>query len=478
MVATSQLAVADVLVAAGKEDTDTARKRAAWAETASGLLSRISANDAETEEMKQRLSSFLETERTTLSVEELEAPALELEGVLLRQQMLLEFHFADPRNAYREAVDGLSGQLVGAQRAEDRLDISRRLVELSDRYKAVYLRRLLELRDAAPRLLDRCLRLTALVTKGGDLPHRWAFLTAELIQARQGAIEGVQRKLEVDRFLASGYLEGTIKENIEGEPLDRFLGLATGLADHVRACVDAEDRIKNERDSLVRKLVPAGEEAQSEVSAAAEKQVRPTERHPLESKMWFRLAKVAWILSGIVMLGLLAAVADTSVGLLSGIAVIVLLLWGVRALAYYVMLSRATLYEKPGSGFVDLEALKGVMEDSGAGAEAIKQIEILKERFGRRAPAAVVKAAHDRYVGGLRKAKEEILTESDKQGLTISLRDVLEKTLKDLERYSGYRKELAAAAAERVAMELEVRYGPELPASVADRIGSSDSRSL
>ena len=161
---------------------------------------------------------------------------------------------------------------------------------------------------------------------------------------------------------------------------------------------------------------------------------------------------------------LVGAVAGTSAFVISVVALGAILI-GIRMLVLYVVLGRPTLYERRGSGFIDLDMLEQEVVD--ADAEFLSE---LRKRYGRRAPEAVVRAFIDRKLANTRAEKQRILAAADRGGKAISI-EALRKSMRDsVAALPADQRDASINAMELLLLRLEVKYGSEIPLLAANEL--------
>ena len=133
----------------------------------------------------------------------------------------------------------------------------------------------------------------------------------------------------------------------------------------------------------------------------------------------------------------------------------------------YVSRAATRVHEPAGSGFVDLAVLERSLSDGGADAFP-QEFASLRSRYGPRVPASIVKAITDRELAKIQETKRQILSQSDSEGKSISISSLRARLTKAYEGHSGLARQGLIAQTEQWLLELEVRYGAEIPLSAAD----------
>lgn len=465
--AAAQKAQGEVLIADGDANPQSAERLLAWSSSESVLNSALRAN-VKSDELLQALHDWYVGQRASRALPLLGPRIRRFESLLNRQQAIFYFHYTDDgSNDYRLQEQRLSAIVAAIETAHaDRVETAKAIVTANQRYKSIIFNRLTPLSSEVESTFEKCRPLVEVcdATLFPEL-HRWCELTSQVVQSRKKAALHLATSLELDTVIPNDVLSRPIPSK-EGEELclsqeasDKMRSLGASLLDLLDAGVRVELRIKEERQSLVEKLVPSSEIEKAKPDGDPHITRVPT-RHPIERKAWFRAGKVVWWT--VIAIGcLLAGVIAPSLGDFVGASlVVVTIMLGLRSLFYYIALGRPTLFEKPNSEFVDLEVLEQTMIEAGNEVDNSK-FEPLRSRFGSRVPRQAMAAFIETQMSKSKAKKQEVLREADRTGNTVSI-----ESLRN--RLEGSTSEASSAWIESWLLRLEVKHGATIPLSIAD----------
>jgi hypothetical protein len=246
---------------------------------------------------------------------------------------------------------------------EKHLEYAHEILRLIEGYKLSLIQSLLEVNDEIDRdLLTFQRELGTLPNQSGAPPMgRWLSLSIELNEVRRVATNGIVTLVDFDAFVPALIIknQGRCDISLSAEESKAFgVGLEEA-ADSMKAAYDSDQKIQQEREPLAKLLFPVqSEPATNDQSQATVANPTAKSFHPLEGKVWFRLAKVLYIVAWIVGIGisaLLAFGANEFYIFAVGAGIVAVVLIAAQKTFYYVILGRTTATERPGKGFVDLE---------------------------------------------------------------------------------------------------------------------------
>lgn len=464
--AAAQKAQGEVLIADGDANPQSAERLLAWSSSESVLNSALRAN-VKSDELSQALHDWYVGQRGSRALPLLAPRIRRLESLLNRQQAIFHFHYTDDgSNDYKLQEQRLSAIVAAIETAHaDRVETAKAIVTANQRYKSIIFNRLTPLSSEVESTFEKCRPLVE-VCDAALFPelHRWRELTSQVVLSRKKAALHLATSLELDTVIPNDVLSRPIPAK-EGEELclsqeasDEMRSLGASLLDLLDAGVRVELRIKEERQSLVEKLVPSSEIEKAKPDG--DSRITRVTRHPIERKAWFRAGKVVWwtsIASGCLLAGVIAPSLGEFVG---ASLVVVAIMLGLRSLFYYIALGRPTLFEKPNSEFVDLEVLEQTLIEAGNEVDSSK-FENLRSRFGSRVPRQAMRAFIETQMSKSKAKKQEVLREADRTGSTVSI-----ESLRD--RLEGSASEVSSAWIESWLLRLEVKHGATIPISIAD----------
>ncbi len=185
------------------------------------------------------------------------------------------------------------------------------------------------------------------IAKVNELFQKWMELTKKLILARTMAMTALKRRLECDLVLPKRTIEkdGDTSGNLNEEESNQFKESLTSSATLFMASSEKEKEISEVRDGICGELYGPSEKylpQQEEQTKSTTTVPNSVPCNPLEGKAWFRLVKVVYICTGVV-LGLLVllilAMSAYEVAFWTaaiGIAIMVL----VKKAFYYITLGK------------------------------------------------------------------------------------------------------------------------------------------
>lgn len=482
-IAVAQATMADLQVASGDDSPQTQMWQQCWTAGAQAMRQTL-ATSLGTENAEQTLTEYWEHGRAAKAVVLFSPLVRRVEAALARQRNVIGFHWDNDENAYRQREAELGARIASPHLSDDeRKQQAAQLLDEVNRYRSIFLPKLLDLTSDVDQAFSRCERFVALFTEG-HYPevHRWHALTKHLIDARAVAVTHVRHSLDFDAYLSTEVVAGNVKSDISNESTGPVLNEAATVRvkefaqkaiQLLEGSAHIERDLDEERNELANRLAgdDSSDVAEAVPSAVADPALAAS-AHPIEHKPWFRLAKVLWWASA--GLGvLLASLVSTTWGDFLGIGlVIALVLLGIKKAVYYVMLGRTTLHERPGSGFIDIDMFEREVSERSDGLQSdsfSKALTELRARYGRRAPASVVRNLVDRQLSEIRNEKKRVLGAADRDGKTISV----ESLRASLNTSRGQMSEAARNAqmlfSDRYLLRLEVKYGPDIPVSVVDQ---------
>lgn len=421
------------------------------------------------------------------------AAVIRLEGSLARQRALLGFHYDDDENAYRTRERALSDRLCAAVATdEQRAEVAREILATVQQYREAFLGKVDTLTADIEGELAACGRFVSLFSPQnyGEV-HRWYALTARLVPARQHAVRQIHDGLEWDCLVPLECLEGRLRvSEVEGkstlclteDATARFQGHVDGARRLTELSANVEEELREERGELARQLI--GEESPTEKDSEETGKRPATEgkrrRHPLENRPWFRFFRLCMWGTGVVFVLSALTLGWAFEEVLAGGTFVGLVLLAIRGAVLYVALGRLTLYERPNSGFIDLDLLEAEMaerSEEGPEGRAEDYLADLRRRYGRRAPEPAVREFIDKNLNRVRAEKKRLLRAADREGKTVNISALRENVIENLDHLSPSARGEAVAQAERMLLRLEVKHGPEIPVSVlSDEADAADER--
>lgn len=487
-IAVAQSTIADVQRASGEGAPRLDEWQRGWS-AAADLLRNTMVESTGGEAIAEALSTYWEESRAVGAFPPFALRVRRLEGLLRRQRGVIGFHWADEENAYRTRERQLSQRLSAPDtRDEDRLSAATQLLEEIRRYEAVYVPKLDAVAVEVSKAFSDSEHFLSLFShRRHPEVHRWHNLTRDLIAARSAAVKYVRHALQFDALIPNAVIErnmsvevvdGKTTPMLTGEAPARFRQFADQSVLLAAQSAQKEQELEAEWLSLVRAVIgeqdlptPKGPEPKRDRAAGAQKR-----SHPIERKAWYRLATICWW--GVLVMwsafSLLVS-ATWSLFLIVGL-VGVGVLYAVRAALFYVVLGRATLYERPGSPFVDLDMFEQQLFEETDG-NATDELQELRKRYGARVPVEVMQTFIRMRLSSVQKDRQRILADADRGGKTISVESLRASMLKG--QPSGAERDDYLLFFELLLLRLEVRHGPEIPVSVVaeetDAISASAS---
>jgi hypothetical protein len=411
--------------------------------------------------------------------EDITAAMRRLEASLSLQWNFLVFHHSPEENAYRQKETEL-GNLIASDTAGEqaRVDAAQQVLSEVERYRKIYLTRLESLTSKIDQQLADCARFLPSYAPN-DFPelHLWSDLTHRLVSARRAAVSYIVSGLEWDCVLPADVISGGLRTAVvDGqetvvmseaatERVHRFAELAGSLREQSS---DVEKEVGDERASLAQTLIgdePAASPENATTRPASVVVTRPRQ-HPIQRRPWYRFGRLCWWAAAAIALLIDLLAADTFFGFVAIALVCAAVLFGIRSAVLYVTLGRPTLFERPGSGLLDLDEIEQELLSRDEDFE-VSDFAELRRRYGRRAPATLAKEFVDKRLARARAEKKKILANADREGKTISVEalraSMMERMGND---WTPSTQAQYVNHIEQFLLRLEVRYGAEIPVSV------------
>ena len=475
-VAVAQSALAEVQVANADKSLQTRHRLEVWTASASALRdSLVPIVGAENE---HTLKTYRDESRAVKAFPFLAARARYLETALDCQRSLIGFHYDEKENSYKQQEAEISARVSADSTSQaERVVAAKEIIAALDRYRAIYAPTLEKATSAVDQAFARCGPFVPLFSKENH-PEvaRWYELTQQLIAARKAAVANVMHSIEWDRVLPEAVMGGAFKTMIvdgkstlvlDEKTTARVKEFAEGAASLIEQSATVEQQLAEERAQLVGHLI--GEDPQVATPPTDSPRAKPkVHRHPLENRAWFRLAKISWWSAAAIALILSILVADTFASFTIFVLVFGGVLFAVRTAVLYVVVGRPTLYERAGSGFVDLDMLEQELSTSPDGWQPPEAFLELKRRYGRRAPADVVKALIDRELARTRNEKHRVLAAADREGKAIRIDELRKNMRESFAHLPEPEQDAATNAMELLLLRLEVKHGRDIPLLVAN----------
>jgi hypothetical protein len=483
-IATRQSILVDMRVADGDDSAFALQLQTYWSTAGESFLKALIPN-LTSEDAETTLRNYWAQNRASEAASRFIPPVREAEEALGHQLRLIQFHW-DDGNAYRQREQELSTEVSDATDAASAQAAATKLIAENERYRRIYLSKLLRATSEVKAAFARCERFVPLFPRE-HYPEifRWAELTALVVAAREAAVAHITRSLDFDASLPNQVLAGNVKEDFSAA--DRRLVLNESASTRVKEYVleaaellknsaQVETRFAEERDDLARRLIgeptpPSDAAAERERTENSTSHKRLT--HPLERRPWFRVVRVGWWVTAAILILFAAAITPTWSAFVVAAMVIVGVLIGVQRVAFYILLGRTTLWEPAGSGFIDVDVFEEEVADRSSIVEANERftavLRNLRSRYGRRVPVDVIRGSVERELSSIQEEKRRVLVDADSKGASISISE-LRKTLncKSADYPEGIQRERFRHSCELLVTRLEVKYGPEIPASAAD----------
>jgi hypothetical protein len=479
--AAKQAALADLAVATGEHRHQSSAE--AWHHAQDAFRSSLSS--VTDPGLDKALTDFVGATRALVAFPALEPRARRLESALELQQVILGFHWDDKDNSYRRSETELNSLIAAPITPDDvRLKTAKELLEQRNRYRQVFIPRLV---DASTQLEDAdraCAPLMAFFSKG-QFPDvwRWHDLTRVVIAARKTALDHVAVTLDWDCLTSTEVIEGRLrKREVDGKPTlvisEESTALLKEYAVTIRASLEAGEKarqIEPERQSALKEIFPKDPAPSDTTPGAGSTPIPPPsviqKSHPIQRTVAYRIGKLVWIFGLLIWCGLSLMIAPDAGSAVTAMIVGAGLFYGMRMLVFYVWLGRPTLRERPGSGFVDLDEFEEELLGRSVSTDQLTELKNLRLRHGRRVPADVVRGWINVGLETARNNKQRLMADLDNKGSTIKIASLRQGMLSS--RPTTADPDSYRALCERTLLKLEVEYGAEVPVSVVSKLADS-----
>ena len=474
--AVDRSAAADVRLALGDTTPDLADHRDEWMTVASTVREVLGQADVP-KELREGLDEYWDAVRGEKALGELARLLDGLEPAIRRQAAILALHTDAARNHYRRQAVTLVAQMTGPATDGERQAAATALVTAASRYAAVIVPRVKSLAAEIDTQVPWCLRLLGQVPQGESFAHahRWGELTKQLQAARSAAVTLLQHSVQWDRIVPEAVLGGhaTMGE-MDGQPtliLDAEsraqLDQAAAKRDELEVLSKRMDaRLQEERLALAEQLRPRRVDDTPKFVMPTAVSSRTGRRHPATDRWWFRLAQAGWWSASLLAFGLIAGISTSSAGVWIGAGVALVVYVGVRSALLFVALGRFTLHEPEKSGMVDLDLFEQTYMSRGDVSAANRsRFEQLRQQFGQRAPVAEIQAFMDQGVSLGPDDRRRFLEEG--QGKPIPIAILRTRVLTAFSHVSPARREAALDQIDLWLLQLEIKYGSDIPPSAA-----------
>lgn len=298
------------------------------------------------DEKRQRLNSLQNFQKKLGKVVEL---GREIEKNLFWQNIYLINHFdKSEENYFRQTIDALTEKMIAKENSisnQDRLNVADKIMEIISVYRkkvTVELDKKQEIIKALLPAFENTLEEIDFELYGKEVEDTngakkmktemidWLELTKQLVKSRSKAISAIEEHLEMDELLPKFVIEnnGDVDGNLSsGEMISKGRRVQDLLGESNEVEKDIESRRSQISEGLFGK-VDDYVNIENEVEDTKEEQI-PNQQNLLESKAWYRLAKVVYIFLWILGVGLALIMWDEA-GLI-GFLFTLMIVWGILA---------------------------------------------------------------------------------------------------------------------------------------------------
>lgn len=403
----------------------------------------------------------------------------------------IAFHQNDEENDYKVQERRLSSLMLDKSISDEKhVEYARTIIGLSDSYRQGFLCSLQKLNDEiGQELVEFQELLKTSSTRASDNQKiaadmdRWLCLSKELQEARLIATNFIIKQTEIDKFIPTIIVRNIGRADIplSVEESTEFQAWA-GTSFLMKESYENNQRIQLEREPLKERLLPIENEAGVPTHTPVIPQRIAKSIHPLESKVWFRFLKVAYVALWVAGLGVSAMIAygvdSISTFLIGAFIVSIVLIIG-KMVFYYITLGRTTANEKPGKGFVDLEELRNdfatvhVNSPDVYGEVVAPFLDSWKVQYGRRVPIRAVDSLLQRVeheMATIKVKKQRIIDKAAHEGSTIEISKLRENFEQEKEKFKGPHRQQCVRQLDRFLMSLEAKYGTAIPVDEASKL--------
>lgn len=303
----------------------------------------------------QAKSSMDEVELVEENFSKLVSIGRRIEESFILQRARFALHF-ESDNRYRTNEEYLSEQLVAESTPpEKKVELAKQIIELNKKYEEIAILPMGELQDRTYQLLVEFKAIYnstpfhALghpsITAIAEKYKLYLDLTDQLYEARLMALTGIRNLMELDKVIPLAMIESKGEtKSISAEAFAERAGAGQYLVNEASA---KEDNIQATRYQLSVELCGEPDsymQIEEEPQAQQQQSQGPTMKEMLESKPWYRLAKVVYIFACIVAVGVsgLFLYADIAAG--GAIAITVcILLYSIKKAFLYIATGKSKL---------------------------------------------------------------------------------------------------------------------------------------
>jgi hypothetical protein len=406
-----------------------------------------------------------------------------LEELFNEQYDRIAFHKNEEENEYRRNERQLAGVMVDPSVTnEERIKAAEQILSLIEQYTTGFIGPFNALNEKIEKHLvelQEILKTLPVDTDEGKFFTQWFVLSYKLQIARIPATEHIAMTVNLDRFLPEFTLRknGRSEINLSPEEYAKFTGTLEFLSSTLKKSHEENEAIQKERLPLSNVIIQHSQSAKSQAQPSAEStnDVLTKSVHPLEGKIWFRFAKVLYILLIIVVLGfsLLIGMASNNalygaIAAIVGAGVLVMLRKGF----YYITLGRTTAIEPEGSGFFDLDDFqKDIGHIATDNPELYRKVvqpylQEWRTQYGRRVPSHLMihlRKCVSQEVGELRRKREQLVDKATKEGKTVDVSEWRARMEKAKAEYTGADLMSFCSAVNNRIFKLEAKYGTSMP---------------
>jgi hypothetical protein len=422
---------------------------------------------------------------------ELSSLVRKIDEKFVQQLDRIAFHQNDEENDYKVQERRLSSLMLDKSISDEKhFEYARTIIVLSDSYRQAFLCSLQQLNDEIGQelvefqeLLKASSKQTSYNRKIAADMDRWLCLSKELQEARVIATNFIIKQTEIDKFIPTIIVRNNGRADIPlsvGESTEFQTWAETSVL--MKESYENNQRIQLEREPLTERLLPIGGETEAPTQTSVKPQRIDKSIHPLESKVWFRSLKVAYVALWIAGLGVSAIIAYGADGIstfLIGVFIVSIVLIIGKMIFYYITLGRTTANEKPGKGFVDLEELRNdfatvhVNSADVYGEVVAPFLDSWKVQYGRRVPIQAVNHLIERVeheMSTIKVQKQRIIDKAAHEGSTIEISKLRENFQQEKAKFKGPHRQQCVRQLDRFLMSLEAKYGTAIPVDEASKL--------